>query len=371
MTKILFMIACLRAGGSEAYLLNLVKNIDQKRFQVTVWCEGEWGPAGDDLIKAGATVFQRRLSARPGDIIKAVRYIRRERFDIVHSLKYGPSYIDPLVTKMARVKVFVGSRRNLPHWVTSMRITNPDRIRNSMTDHIIANSKTVKDITVRVEKFSEDEVSVIYNGVDLVSVDAITQESGQNYRKTLEIPPTAFVIGNVADLREPKGQSFLLRAFADVVRRTEEDVYLIIQGQGPLESSLRSLAKELGIEGRVKIDTTRQNRLEVIRSFQVFVLPSLTERFPNPLVDTMAMSLPCIATDVGAIPEVVVNGVTGLIVPAKSVEQMAEAILKVIGDPSMAKDFGARGREFVERQFTVRQMGLEHERVYDELLKKR
>jgi glycosyltransferase involved in cell wall biosynthesis len=371
MTKILYMIACLRTGGSEAYLLNLVKNLNKEHYQVTVWCEGEWGPAGDDLRKAGATVIQQRLRPRPREVIRAIRLLRRERFDIVHSLKYGPTYIDPLVSRISRVKVFIGSRRNLPHWVNSMQFTTADRIRNWLTDHVTANSEYVKNLTVKLENIPPAKITVLYNGVDLSSVDGVTQESAENFRKKLEIPSNAIVIGNVADLQEDKGQSYLIRAFAEITKRTDKDVYLVIQGEGPEESNLRSLIKELGIENRVRINTERQRRLEVIRSFQIFVDPALSERFPNALVETMAMSLPCVATDVGGIPEVVVNNVTGILVPAKSVEPLADAILKIIDDPGLARDLGFKGRERVEKEFTVKQMGPAHERLYDDLLKKK
>ncbi|HEY3420749.1 MAG TPA: glycosyltransferase [Methanomassiliicoccales archaeon] len=370
MTKILYMIACLRTGGSEAYLLNLVKSINKEHYQVTVWCEGEWGPAGDELRKAGATVIQRRLRPRPGEVLGAIRFLRRERFDLVHSLKYGPTYIDPLVVKLCRIKVFIGSRRNLPHWVNSTQYLTADKIRNRLTDYIIANSEAVKDLTVSVERFPANKITVIYNGVDLKQIDSVTIESGQDYRKLIGIPTEAVVIGNVADFRDTKGQSYLIQAFADLVRRTDKNVYLVIQGEGPEEPNLRALVKELGLEEHVRINTTKQKRLEVIRSFQVFVMPSLSERFPNALVETMALSLPCVGTDVGGIPEVIVNNVTGIIVPAKSVEPLADAILRIIEDPALAKDFGVKGREQVEKKFTAEQMGPAHESVYEELLKK-
>ncbi len=371
MTKILFMIACLRTGGSEAYLLNLVRNLDKDRYQITVWCEGEWGPAGDELRKAGATVIQQRLRPRPREVIRAIRLLRRERFDIVHSLKYGPTYIDPLVCKISRVKVFIGSRRNLPHWVNQMQFTTADRIRNKLTDHVTANSEYVKNLTIELEHIPAAKITVLYNGVDLKTVDAVTRESGETFRKKLEIPSTAITIGNVADMREDKGQAYLIRAFANVVGRTDKDVYLVIQGEGPEESNLRSLTKELGIENRVRINTERQRRFEVIRSLQMFVDPALSERFPNALVETMAMSLPCVATDVGGIPEVVVDNVTGIIVPSMSVEPMADAILKIINDPDLARALGSQGRERVEKDFTVQQMAPAHQRVYEELLKKK
>ena len=370
MTKILYMIACLQNGGAEAYLLNLVRNLSKERYQLTVWCEGAWGPAGDVLRKAGVTVIHRRLRPRPRDVLGAIRILRRERFDIVHSLKYGPTYIDPLVCKFSRVKVFIGSRRNLPHWVDTTKFVTADRIRNMLTDHIIANSEAVKDLTVAMEHVSATKISVVYNGVDLRLVDAISPESAQEYRNSSGIPSGAVVIGNVSDLRDNKGQSYLIRAFANLAKRTDNDVYLVIQGEGPEESNLRSLVKELGIESRVKINTTNQKRLEVIRSFQVLVMPSLSERFPNALVEAMAQSLPCVATDVGGIPEVLIDNVTGLIVPAKSVEQLADAILKVLDDPVLARDFGAKGREQVEKKFTVQLIGSAHEQIYEGLLKK-
>ncbi len=83
------------------------------------------------------------------------------------------------------------------------------------------------------------------------------------------------------------------------------------------------------------------------------------------------LSLPCVVTDVGGNREVVVDNVTGFIVPARSVELLAEAVLKLVEDPAMAKEFGARGRDIVEKKFTVQLMASEHERLYEQLLGKR
>ena len=228
-------------------MLNLVRNLNKERYQITVWCEGEWGPAGDELRKAGATVIQQRLRPRPREVIRAIRLLRRERFDIVHSLKYGPTYIDPLVCKISRVKVFIGSRRNLPHWVNQMQFTTADRIRNWLTDHVTANSEYVKNLTVDLDNLGGKDNGTIQRRGPELRWKTVTQESGENFRKKLAIPSTAFLIGNVADLREDKGQAYLIRAFANVVGRTDKDVYLVIQGEGPEESNLRSLAKELGV----------------------------------------------------------------------------------------------------------------------------
>jgi glycosyltransferase involved in cell wall biosynthesis len=364
MIKILYIIACLKTGGSEKYLLNMIKNLDKDRYQVTVWCEGAWGPAGDAIRKAGASVVQRPL--RPGrldQLIGGIRYIRKSRFDIVHSLKYNTNYMDALVSKAARVKVFVTSRRNLPFWIKADKVRYPERIRNLLTDRVIANSEAVKTLTTAVEHVPAQKISVIYTGMDLM-------EAGSEYRNALGIPDGALVIGTTGDLRESKGHTYLIKAFAEVLQKTQKDVYLVIQGDGPEESGLRSLSQELKIEDRVKINKSPGDRIEAIRSFDIFVLSSLTERLSNAVIGAMALSLPCVVTDVGGNREVVVDNVTGIIVPARTVEPLAEAILKLVEDPALAKEFGAKGRELVEKKFTVQLMASEHERLYEELLRK-
>lgn len=371
MIKILYIIACLKTGGSEKYLLNMIKNLDKDRYQVTVWCEGAWGPTGDDIRKAGATVVQRPLRpGRPDQLLGGIKYIRKNRFDIVHSLKYNTNYMDALVSKASRVKVFITSRRNLPFWIKADKVRYPERIRNLMTDRVIANSEAVKTLTTAVEHVPAKKISVIYTGIDLKEADAAMERSGSAYRNALGIPDGALVIGTTGDLRESKGHTYLIKAFAEVVQKTQKDVYLVIQGEGPEESNLRTLSKELKIEDRVKINKAPQDRIEAIRSFDIFVLSSLTERLSNAVIGAMALSLPCVVTDVGGNREVVEDNVTGLIVPARSVEPLAAAILKLVEDPALAREFGAKGRDLVEKKFTVQLMASEHERLYEELLGK-
>jgi glycosyltransferase involved in cell wall biosynthesis len=369
MTKVLFIIPWLKTGGSETYVLNLVKHLNVERYQVTVWCEGEWGPIGDKIRKTGITVIQRPIRPyRPDHVLGMVRYIRKNRFDIVQSLKYGPNFMDALVCKLSR-KVFISSRRNIRHWSGALKMHVGERLRNLMTDHIIANSESVKDLTIVVEHVPATKITVIYNGVDLEEVDAAMQKSDKTFRSSLAIPFGAIIVGNLANLREVKGQSYLVKAFADVVGKTDKDVYLVIHGEGPEETNLRALVKELKIEDRVRFSTSPRDRFEVMHSFDVFVLPSLGEGFSNALLEAMALSLPCIVSDVGGNPEAVVHNVSGLIVPVKAVEPLAEAILRLVDDPALAKEFGVKARELVERQYTVQRMVSAHERLYEELLK--
>jgi hypothetical protein len=140
MIKVLYIIPWQKTVGSETYVLNLVKHLNKGRYQVTVWCEGDCGPIGGEMRKAGATVIQRPMRPyRPDQILGAIRFIRRNRFDIVQSMMYGPNFMDAFVCWLSRVGVFITSRRNVQHSAGPLKMHVGERLRNMMTDHIIAN----------------------------------------------------------------------------------------------------------------------------------------------------------------------------------------------------------------------------------------
>ena len=256
----------------------------------------------------------------------------------------------------------------MPHSPGPLKLHIGERLRNMMTDHIIVSSEAVKDLTIVFEHVPATKISVIYGGVDLEKVDAAIKSPTGIYRNALGIPAGAVVVGNLASLHEAKGQQYLVRAFGDLVRRTTKDVYLVIQGEGPEEADLLALVKELNLQDRVRVSTRAYDRFEVLRSFDVLASPSLSEGASNSLLEAMAFSVPCIASDAGGNPELVVHNVSGLIVPVRSVEPLAEAMLRLVEDPSMARELGLKGRELVEKQYTVERMASAHERLYEELL---
>jgi glycosyltransferase involved in cell wall biosynthesis len=369
MTKVLYIMPWPRTAGSETHVLDLVRHLNRQRYQVTVWYEGDWGEIGDEIGKAGAKVIRRPMRPyRPDHVLGAIGLIKKNRFDIVHSLKHGPNFMDAVVCKLSRVRVFITSRRNIRHEAGPLNLHIGERLRNLMTDHIIAHSETIKDLTIVREHVPATKISVIYNGVDTDQADKATIGKSGSFRTGLGIPTEAIVIGNLAKMTEQKGQSYLMKAFAEVSSRTAKDVYLVIHGEGPEEEHLALIAKELNIDVRVKLSTTPQDHFVVLSSFNIFALPSLWEGFSNALLEAMAVSLPCIASDTGGNTEVVVHNISGTIVPVRSVGPLAEAILKLVEDPALAKEFGIKGRELVDAQYTMERMVSAHERLYDELL---
>lgn len=162
MIEILFIISGPGTAGSETYLLNLVRHLNKRRFHVTVWYDGDRGGKGDMMAKAGASVLHRPIRPfRPDHVLGALRLLRKVRFDIVQSLRYGPNFTDALVCKLSRVKVFITSRRNIGHEHGRLNQHMGERLRNLMSDHIIAHSETIKDLTIVREHVPATKISVV------------------------------------------------------------------------------------------------------------------------------------------------------------------------------------------------------------------
>jgi L-malate glycosyltransferase len=371
-TKVLYILPWLRTGGSERYVANLCRNLDRERFETVVLYRGEWGPIGDELKAAGIRTVRNPMKVyRPDQLFGFYRLLRKEGVDIVHSLNFRPNFTDALLTKWAGRK-FVSSRRNLRFWKGSDRLHWGERLRNDRTDLVIANADRLKESAVSFEKLPADKVLVIYNGVPLPQAEAAKASEGwKEVRTELDIPLGALVIGNMANLRPTKGQTYLLQAFQTVLRSSTGPVYLVITGQGPEEENLQKMIKELGLEQRACIYKTSRDRFEVIRSFDIFVLSSLQEGFSNALVEAMALGLPCVATDVGGNAEAVQHNITGLIVPPKEPDPLAQALLALVEDPERRRIMGQTGEVRAHQEFDLERMVQEHVQAYDRLVPER
>lgn len=367
-TKILFILPWLRTGGSERYVANLNRYLDRDRYETVVVYRGDWGPIGDELIALGLKPVHNPMKVyRPDQLIKFSLMLRREGVHIVHSLNYRPNFTDAMMTKMVGRK-FISSRRNLRFWKGSERLHRGERWRNGMTDLVIANAESLRLFTIQFERLPQEKVLAIYNGVPMDQVEqAFASDRWEEVRTELDIPLAAVVIGNMANLRPTKGQTYLLKAFKLVLERTSEPVYLVITGQGPEEESLRREIAELGIGERVRIYRTERNRFDVIRSYDIFALSSLQEGFSNALVEAMAMGRACVATDVGGNAEAILHGISGSIVPPKDVEALATALTELVNDPERRRIIGQTAAVRARYEFNMERMVDEHHHAYQHL----
>jgi sugar transferase (PEP-CTERM/EpsH1 system associated) len=204
----------------------------------------------------------------------------------------------------------------------------------------------------------ERQIRQLYSGVD------VERFTPAEERRSVE---TAVVIGTVGRLDPVKKQDLLLDALARICQR-QPNVKLTIVGDGPLREPLRSHATELGVADRVNFTGARSDAPELMRSFDVFVLPSINEGISNTILEAMATGLPVVAGRVGGNPEIVADGVTGRLYDPVDASGLEQALMPYLTDPVVRRAHGAAGRARVVQNFSLAAMVGRYQNFYDELL---
>lgn len=174
------------------------------------------------------------------------------------------------------------------------------------------------------------------------------------------------VIAVVAALERRKGQDVLLRALAELAPGGKRFLCLFCGG-GSEREALERLAAELDLAASVRFLGEQRQVADVLAAADLFVLPSRHEGLGVAILEAMAMGLPVVATSVGGIPEAVVNGRTGLLIPPENPSALASAIGDLLGQPDRARELGARGRDRILEQFTMERMAAEYQSLYEEI----
>lgn len=215
----------------------------------------------------------------------------------------------------------------------------------------IAASRTIADI-LEADGITRDRISIVHDGVNVGLIDKLP---AVDTRSALWLPHGAPVVGNVAALAPHKGQKHLVAAAAKVVHAVP-DARIVIVGEGELKESLERQVKSLALERHVFLTGFRADALGLMKSFDLFVMSSVTEGLGSAVLEAMACGRAVVSTRAGGLPEVVVDGETGLLVAAHDEAAMADAIVTLLKQPDRRAAMGAAGRARVMRDFSVDKM---------------
>lgn len=218
-------------------------------------------------------------------------------------------------------------------------------------------------ITQAGHDIDPDRTVTVHEGIDLAHVAAAPPAS---VHEAYWLPHNAPLVANIGALVAHKGQRYLVQAAAQVVREVP-DARFVIFGEGELRGALERQIADLGLEKHVLLGGFRPDVLSFLKTVDVFVMCSVTEGLGTSLLDAMACARPIVASDVGGIPEVVQDHKTGLLVPPKDADLLAEAIVRLLQDRALASSLGDAGYARVQKRFTVEQMVEETLAVYERL----
>ena len=228
-------------------------------------------------------------------------------------------------------------------------------------DRLIVVSRAI-DRKVAEEGRQGAERVLIYNGVDLERYDH--QEPCCTLREEYAMEPGSAIVGVVGRLELEKGLPTLLEAWPRV-RREVPGAYLLIVGEGSRQEALRQIARDQGIEQHVIFTGRRDDIPAVTAAFDVAVLPSYREAQGLTILEAMALSRPVVASNVGGIPEMIEDGVTGLLVAPHDPDALAAAIVRLLTDHPLADMLGRAGHDLVHDRFCVQLMVNAVQELYD------
>jgi glycosyltransferase involved in cell wall biosynthesis len=345
---LLTLLPALRERGVDARMLSLgVEESDAPRFYRAVEDAGLPNRIVDCTLDVNPRMAR--------DVIRAVR---DERPDLLHThLVHGDVY--GAIASAATRTPYVSSRHNDDRYLLGP-FRYVDRTFAHGARRLIAISDAVRRFLSRVGLPEEKLVTVHYG------LDELPDAPSEVTPEAAGVPPDALLVLAVGRLIAQKDHATLLRAFARV-RVERGDAVLAILGGGPLESETRALAGELGLDGAVILPGRAETR-DWLERADVFAHTSLWEGFGIVLLEAMLARLPIVATRVSAVPEVVADGETGLLVEPGDDARVAGALSALLDDPARARAFGEAGGERARREFSVARMTERTLRIYDEAL---
>jgi L-malate glycosyltransferase len=362
-TKILVFQNRFLIGGQERQTLNNVRTMDRARFEPLVGCLHLEGEHLADLEAVGVrpVVFDvGRKMLRPNtawQVARLVHAIRTRGIRLVHAQDVYTNVLGTLAAKAAGIPSVV-TRVDLGHHVVGYRRPLV-RLASRSADRVLVNALCIRDTCIR-EGVEPDRIVVVRNGVDVAGLDEAAQA-------VPEPPVPDGCVVCIANMHHPvKGQTDLLMAMREVVRERPEARVAFV-GDGVRRPHLERMASVLGIRERCHFLGFRRDGAAILARAALYVSASYAEGISNSILEAMTMRLPVVATAVGGTPEIVREGVNGHLVPPGAPGALARRILDVLDRPAARRRMGERGRKIVEREFSLAQMRLGYDALYEDL----
>ncbi|KEO83302.1 glycosyltransferase [Tumebacillus flagellatus] len=369
--RVLYLIGGGEFGGAEQHLLGLVSHLDAHEFhpQVAVFYEEEFS-ARVRALGIPTTVLKSD-SKSIGGLNPLRDLIRDWRPHVIHTHGVRANLIGRLANRAegfpAKLVTTVHSIMSLDYPVAWKRMIfgAAEQKTWQYVDHFILVSEAMKRDLVKVG-MPKDKLSVIHNALELPE-EPVAHQPVTNLRELIGVDEDVTIVGTVARLHPVKGHTYLLKAIRKIVQERQDVVFPWI-GEGDLHQELEREAKELGVDSYIKFMGFRKDVPDLLPQLDVFVLPSLSEGLSVAILEALAVGVPMIATAVGGTPEVITDGVDGLLVPSANPDALAEAVCLLVKNTELRERLAKAGQEMVFRRFALSRLVQETTDLYKNLL---
>ena len=361
-----YCIDSLDIGGTELNAVRTLEALDRQRFRVTVFHLHERGPLraryeslGVELVHLPIGRLYSLRTAIQG--WRFLQHLRLREIRIVHTHDLYTNIFAAPWARLAGCRV-IASRRWLDE-VPRAGLAPLNRWSCRFAHRVIANSAVAARLLADVEGVAASRVVSLPNFLDEQAFSQVPSEEHSARRRSWGVPDGAFVVGAVARLVPVKNHVMLLRALAQL----DADVHLVLVGDGPSRGELAGLARELGVGVRVCFAGQLLEATNLHQFFDVSVVCSRSEGFPNSVIEALAAGCPVVATPVGGIPEVIVDRGTGLLVAVDDAQALATSLAELQHDAGLRRRLGEAGRARVRLEYHERIVMAKLETLYRDL----
>jgi glycosyltransferase involved in cell wall biosynthesis len=358
MTSIILAIGSSEIGGGQKVFLTCIREFLKRDCSIVVVLPN--GPLVELVKSFNVKIYIVNFNSITA-LINIAMILHREKVDIVNTYLTKCSFLFSLVNIMFRVPLCC----TLLNAITHEKLGKLQKrvypiayyLLYKLCDGIIVNSEQNRKHFIDIARMDGNLVKVIYSGIDVEEFQGIQNQRSSDHK---------IVIGAIGRLSPEKGHVYLIKALTHL---TNIDFECIFVGDGPLRAELENYVREVHLDHRIKFIGFQANVAYAMSQCDVIVMPSLNETFGLTIVEAFALKKVVIGSDVGGIPELVINGHTGLLFPAKSSEALAEALLYVYNNREEAQTMAMNGYDYFTRNFTSEIMTENTVRYYETIIK--
>lgn len=358
----------LAIGGLQRVVVDICKFIDREQFEVEVLCLRSLGRLTVELEKMGVLIHllpQKKEGTNYFSFLNVASLLRKRKIDVIHTHNTQPFIDGTLGALLANVKSIVHTDHSR-EYPDKKRYMLAERFVSKFAYRVAGVSEATSRDLIKYIKISPGKIVTVLNGIDssLCNIDV----NKKRKKEELGINRQGPIIGLGVRLTQSKGIQYLLQAMPRIIDSYPK-ITLVVAGEGDYEDYLRKYAEILGVAKNTLFVGPRSDMHEIVKIFDLYVLPSLREGLPIALLEAMAIGCPVIATRVGGIPTAIKNNENGILVEPMNPIALANAILMLLGDANLRAQYVTKGRELFAKKFNAIVMVGKYEMLYKRAIK--
>jgi len=373
--KILHVITHLPIGGAQDNTLYTVELLDKEKYDISLCCnlDGELVERAKKIeaIKLFDIPFLCREVSPYRDIrafLSLYKLFKKEDFTIIHTHSSKAGLLARLAAVLNKTPIVIHTIHGFAFNDFMNRLKKNffiyvEKLLAKWTDILITVSNLNKKKIIDLNITHENKIKNIYSGIDL---NLFTNKRNDDFRKELNLENNHILLGSVGRLSDQKDPITMIEAFG-IISKPFPNAHLVLVGDGELKGKILEKIDQLKLNGKVHLTGNKNNPWSVYHSMDLFIMSSIYEGLGRSITEALSCGVPVVCTDVEGVPEIVRDNITGILVPPKDANKLADGIIRTLNDMETAKKMAEEGRRFVKDNFDVNKMVNDIDSLYNTL----